>query len=63
MRIADTLSIGISNAHGGNEITLVATPDRGSFIIFIQSMPLTVRTIDCRRLLLLTLVLFRLITD
>ena len=37
MRIADTLSIGISNAHGGNEIILVATPDRGSFIKYISS--------------------------
>ena len=48
MRIADTLSIGISNAHGGNEIILVATPDRGSFIYIIQLMPIAECPTDCR---------------
>lgn len=50
MRIADTLSIGISNAHGGNETILVATPDRGSFINIIQLTPIAESSTDCRRL-------------
>ena len=41
MRIADTLSIGILNAHCGNKNTLVATPDRGLFYLYTVHYPCT----------------------
>jgi hypothetical protein len=47
MRIADTLSIGILNAHCGVKVTFDATPDRGSVINLKLQMLVVALLVDC----------------